>query len=192
MVILSIPPESTIGCSAVIGVHARCVVLVRDARGAATGDAGEPPGVIDDGCEGNAIMTRSMVAALALGCLAVSGAGSAAAARQPAQYTVSLRSMDHAHAVGTALVAYNSTARHTTVTLHLRGLSAGIHFAHIHVGRCGGNGDVKYPLAPMQAGRAGTATSVTVLPGHLSGSALHINVHGVPGQALLVVACGNL
>jgi hypothetical protein len=89
-------------------------------------------------------------------------------------------------------VAYSAARRTTTVTLHLRGLTAGIHFAHVHVGRCGGNGDVAYALAPMQAGRAGTATSVTVLPAQLGRQAFHVNVHGVPGKALKVVACGDL
>jgi hypothetical protein len=100
--------------------------------------------------------------------------------------------MSKSHVSGTAVVAYSAARHTTTVTLRLHGLAAGIHFAHIHIGRCGGNGGVKYALAPMQASRAGTATSMTVLPEQLSGAALHINVHGVPGQALEIVACGNL
>ena len=137
-------------------------------------------------------MKRWMVAAVAMGGLAVSGNAVVTAAGQPATYTVALRPMGKNHVGGTAVLTYNSSKRTTTVTLRLHGLTAGIHFSHIHIGRCGGNGDVKYALAPLQAGRAGTATAVTVLPYHLSGSSLHINVHGIPGQALHVVACGNL
>jgi Cu/Zn superoxide dismutase len=116
----------------------------------------------------------------------------AGAAGQPVSHNITLHPMGGSHVGGTAAIVYNAAKRTTTVTIRLHGLTPGIHFAHIHVGRCGGNGDVRYALAPMQAGHAGTASGVTVLPYRLSGSALHINVHGVPSQALKVVACGNL
>lgn len=139
-------------------------------------------------------MSKWMVAAgaVAFGALAVSGNAVVSAAGRAATYTVALHPMGTNHVSGTAVLSYSSSKRTTTVTVRLHGLTTGIHFAHIHIGRCGGNGDVKYPLAPLQAGRAGTASGVTVLPYRLSGSALHINVHGVPGKALQVVACGNL
>lgn len=137
-------------------------------------------------------MIRWLGAAVAMAALVAHGTALSGAAGRPARFTIAIHPMSRSHVSGTAAVAYNAARHTTTVTLRLRGLAAGIHFAHIHIGRCGGNGGVKYALAPMQVGRAGTATGVTVLPEQLSGSQLHINVHGVPGQALEVVACGNL
>ncbi len=137
-------------------------------------------------------MKRWIGAAVAIGVLAVSSAPLTDAAGRPAQYTIALRPMGHSHVSGSARIVYNSAVHATTVTVRLQGLSAGIHFAHIHIGRCGGNGDVRYALAPMQVGRSGKVTQVTVVPAHLIASPLHINVHGVPSHALQVVACGNL
>lgn len=137
-------------------------------------------------------MSRWVIAALGLGLLAVSGTATTSAAARAALDKVVIQSMSRSHVSGTATVAYDAKKHATTVILHLRGLTSGIHFAHIHIGRCGGNGDVKYALAPLQASRSDTAASVTVLPYQLVGSALHINVHGVPNQVLKIVACGNL
>jgi CHRD domain len=137
-------------------------------------------------------MKRWIGAVVAIGVLALSSAPVTDAAARPAQYTIALRPMGHSHVSGSARVVYNGKAHTTTVTVRLQGLSAGIHFAHIHIGSCGGNGDVRYALAPMQVGRSGTVTETTVVPAHLITSALHINVHGVPSHALQVVACGNL
>jgi hypothetical protein len=137
-------------------------------------------------------MKRWIGVATAIGVLALSSAPMTDAAGRPAQYTIALHPMGHSRVSGSARIAYNGKAHTTTVTLQLQGLSAGIHFAHIHIGSCGGNGDVRYALAPMQVGRSGKVTVTTVVPAHLITSALHINVHGVPGHALQVVACGNL
>lgn len=137
-------------------------------------------------------MKRWIGAVAVIGVLALSSAPMTDAAGRPVQYTIALHPMGHSHVSGSAHIAYNGKAHTTTVTLHLQGLSAGIHFAHIHIGGCGGNGDVRYALAPMQVGRSGKVTQVTVVPAHLITSALHINVHGVPSHALQVVACGNL
>ncbi len=104
---------------------------------------------------------------------------------------VALRSVGASHATGTATVVYDG-AHGATVTLTARGLTAGTHAAHIHIGHCGKNGDVKYPLAPVTASAAGVGTSVTTFPYKLAGAALYINIHGVPGKPMLIVSCGNL
>ena len=137
-------------------------------------------------------MNKWVAAATGIGLLVVNSTAQVSATGRPARFEIALHSMGGSHVSGTALVVYNAAHHTTTVTLHLHGLTAGIHFAHIHIGRCGGNGSVKTGLAPMQVGRSGTATSVTTIPSQVTGSALHINIHGVPGQPLKVVACGNL
>jgi hypothetical protein len=133
-----------------------------------------------------------MATVMGCGLLMASNAAVVDATGRPARYEIVLHSMGASHVGGTATIAYDAAHHTTTVTLRLHGFSAGIHFAHIHIGRCGGNGDVKYALAPMRAGRSGTATGVTTIPYRLGGSALHINVHGVPSQPMKIVACGNL
>jgi hypothetical protein len=137
-------------------------------------------------------MSRLLATVVGCGLLIVSSTAYVGATGRAARYQIALRPYGGSHVSGTATIAYDAAHHTTTVTLYLRGFSAGIHFAHIHIGRCGGNGDVRYALEPMRAGRAGTATSVTSIPYHLNGSALHINVHGIPSQPMKIVACGNL
>lgn len=122
----------------------------------------------------------------------VIGSGVAAAAQHVATMRVALHSVDAGHTWGTAMIVYNSTTHRTVVTLSAHGLTPGLHLAHIHVGHCGKNGDIKYPLAPITASRAGTGASVTTFPYALTGASLYVNIHGVPGKVLKIIACGNL
>lgn len=133
---------------------------------------------------------KRILAVLTIG-LVISSSAAMASSQQTVTH-VMLRSVGTSHVTGAASVVYDNKTRHTTVTLTARGLAPGLHFAHIHVGHCGHNGDVKYALAPIQASRAGTGKSITIFPYKLAGAALYINIHGVPGKALLIVACGNL
>jgi hypothetical protein len=133
-----------------------------------------------------------MAVVVGCGLLIVSNAVAVDATGRPARYDITLRPMGASHVGGTATIVYDAARHTTTVTLRLHGFSAGIHFAHIHIGRCGGSGDVKYALVPMRAGRAGTASGVTSIRGRLDGSSLHINVHGIQNQPMKIVACGNL
>lgn len=136
-------------------------------------------------------MVKHILAAVTVSVAIASGVVVANAAQQKAMH-VSLRSVGPSHVSGTAVIVYNASTHKTTVTLAVKGLSPGIHLTHIHVGHCGSNGDVRYPLAPLQANKAGSASSVTVLPTKLHGASSYINVHGVPGNIIKIVACGNL
>lgn len=137
-------------------------------------------------------MRKRILVAAIVGLSILSAGNSAGAAVRSSTMRVSLRSVGVSHAWGTATIVYNSKTRHTTVTLNAHGLTPGIHLTHIHVGHCGSNGDVRYALAPFQVSARGTGTSVTTFPYKLTGSALYINIHGVPRHLMEIVACGNL
>lgn len=136
-------------------------------------------------------MVKRILAAVTVSVAMAGGVVVASAAQQQSMH-VSLRSVGSSHVTGTAVIVYNASTHKTTVTLTVKGLTPGIHLTHIHVGHCGRNGDVRYPLTTLQANKAGSARSVTVLPAKLSGASFYINVHGVPGKVMQIVACGNL
>jgi len=135
-------------------------------------------------------MIKRILAATAVS--TIIGGGIVMAAATPPAIHIVLRAVASSHVTGTAIVVYDEAARRTTVTLTARGLTAGVHVAHIHSGRCGKNGNVKYPLVPMTASSTGTGASTTTFPYKFAGAALYINIHGVPGKPMLIVSCGNL
>jgi hypothetical protein len=83
-------------------------------------------------------------------------------------------------AKGTEVVVY---------VTHLGG--AGVHPEHLHAGRCGSNGPIKYPLANLVTNASGTGTSATLIKGMIPMSGLYVNVHASLTN-LTPVACGNL
>jgi hypothetical protein len=66
-----------------------------------------------------------------------------------------------------------------------------VHAEHLHAGRCGSNGPIKYPLANLMTNAQGNGTSVTLLKGTIPMSGLYVNVHASTTN-LKPVACGNL
>ncbi len=91
---------------------------------------------------------------------------------------------------GTATLDQNPGGAGTTVVLSLHGGSAAPQPSHIHLGVCGSNGPVKYPLKPVTEGK-----STTVVPVRLSyilGLGTYINVHKAPKDIATIVSCGNI
>jgi hypothetical protein len=83
-------------------------------------------------------------------------------------------------------------ARGTEVAVYVTHLGgAGVHPEHLHAGRCGSNGLIKYPLANLMTNARGDGTSATLLKGTIPMSGLYVNVHASLTN-LTPVACGNL
>jgi hypothetical protein len=126
------------------------------------------------------------------------GAGSRRVARRPIAQTRRLRRAGHwPHRLipvevgqkgvrygtpqGRAIVAYDGYRHTLTVTVHARGVTPGLHAAHIHLGSCMNQGPVEYMLRDLLANRHGTIehavrvfTNVTTpIPAH----GWYLNIH---------------
>ena len=135
-------------------------------------------------------MIKRIAAALALSALILTGVtGATPAQRTLATKTVHLNPVGTSHVTGTATITYSARKHTTTVVLRVMHLTVGTHLAHFHIGHCGSNGPVKYPLTPMVG--PGMKMSTTVFPGKLKGT-LYINVHGTPKSPMMVVSCGDV
>jgi CHRD domain len=91
---------------------------------------------------------------------------------------------------GTATLDQNAGGAGTTVKLMLHGGSAAPQPAHIHVGVCGSNGPIKWPLKSVTAGM-----STTVVPaalGVIMSTGAYVNVHKSPKELANIVSCGNI
>jgi CHRD domain len=87
---------------------------------------------------------------------------------------------------------------HFTVRLNVAGLHADSpHPAHIHVGTCGSNGAIIYPLQNVIANGSGNGTSTTTIthPFQAPANGRYINVHLGPtmaGSGAMPIACGQI
>lgn len=101
---------------------------------------------------------------------------------------------------GTATLKWNRDSENLTVTISLVGLAGNsTHPAHIHIGDCGDNGAILYPLNDVVANAAGDATVSTVIhevEGGIPSRGWYINVHNGPTLATtdeaIAIACGNV
>jgi CHRD domain len=103
---------------------------------------------------------------------------------------VDLTATDGGSSQGVALLT--KVAKGTEVVVYVTHLGGvGVHPEHLHAGRCGSNGPIKYPLANLMTNARGNGTSVTLLKGPIPMSGLYVNVHASLTN-LKPVACGNL
>jgi hypothetical protein len=103
---------------------------------------------------------------------------------------VNLTATGGGSASGVALLT--KVAKGTEVVVYVTHLGgAGVHPEHLHAGRCGSNGPIKYPLANLMTNAQGNGVSVTLLKGTIPMSGLYVNVHASLTN-LKPVACGNL
>lgn len=107
---------------------------------------------------------------------------------------------------GSATLAFDPGARTLTVSVTANGLAAGSdHAEHIHLGSCGAQGAVHFPLNDLVASADGTAEATTVIPNvdqappdsgwyvnvHL-GSATQIEQDGNPTLYFQPILCGDV
>ena len=93
---------------------------------------------------------------------------------------------------GHGVALLTKVAKGTEVVVYVTHLGgAGVHAEHLHAGRCGSNGPIKYPLANLMTNAQGNGVSVTPLKGTIPMSGLYVNVHASLTN-LKPVACGNL
>jgi len=145
-------------------------------------------------------MIKRILAAAAVGAVVMSGATAVSAAQRPQTTRTStterimLAAQGGSLAHGTAVITYNMLSHKTTVVLSVTGLAKNKpHLAHFHLGRCGSNGAIKYPLTTLQSmGAAMMSTSTTVVNANVMHKKLYINVHGTSSNEMKVVACGNV
>ena len=146
-------------------------------------------------------MMRRISALVLAGGLVAGGmsVGSASAASRPGAMmtqTIMLHQVGNSKVTGTAKFTYNPSAKMTTVLLTVRGLKPGsIHPAHIHVGRCGGNGAVIYPFSVIKARSNGMGVATTKFRGTFQHKMWYINVHqgpGLAGKQFTVISCANV
>jgi CHRD domain len=69
---------------------------------------------------------------------------------------------------GSALIAYDRTARTISVTVNATGFAPGAHAAHIHVGSCVSQGRVEYMLADYTANAKGQIVNQTRVVTHVT------------------------
>jgi Cu/Zn superoxide dismutase len=107
---------------------------------------------------------------------------------------------------GWATVTYDPNAKTISVTVNASGVTPGAHAAHIHIGSCASQGNVKYMLMDFTANDEGqivhetrTVTDATPLPA----SGWYLNLHQGNGNNILDAAgnptinfrpliCGNI
>lgn len=91
---------------------------------------------------------------------------------------------------GTATFNRDPQGLGTMVTLALHGGSAAPQPSHIHVGTCGSNGPIKWPLKPVVAGKSATMVPATIAV--IMSTGAYINVHKSPKDLATIVSCGNV
>jgi len=103
-------------------------------------------------------MIKRILAAVAVSAAVAGGATAASAAqgtsttRMSASETIMLTPQGGSMAHGKAVLTYSMMSHKTTVVLTLTGLAKNKpHLAHFHLGRCGSNGAIKYPLTTLQS-----------------------------------------
>ena len=107
---------------------------------------------------------------------------------------------------GSAKLTYDAVARTLSVSVSATGLIDGsAHAAHIHLGSCGSQGAVQYPLNDLVASPTGTADTTTVIHNlaqapptsgwyiniHL-GSSSQIQQNGQPTLYFQPILCGDI
>jgi len=110
------------------------------------------------------------------------------------------------HPQGSAKLTYDPAKKALTVAATASGLVAGSeHAVHIHLGSCGAQGAVKYPLDDLVASPTGAAETTTVIQNvdqappasgwyinvHL-GSSSQIEQNGQPTLYFQPIICGNI
>jgi hypothetical protein len=78
----------------------------------------------------------------------------------------------------------------TSVKLSLHGGTAAPQPSHIHVGTCGSNGPIKWPLKSVVEGKSSTVVSASLSVIMATGT--YINVHKSPKDLATIVSCGNI
>jgi len=145
-------------------------------------------------------MIKRILAAVAVGAVVASGATVASASqgtnttRMSATETIMLTSQGGSMAHGKAVLTYSMMSHKTTVVLTVTGLAKNQeHLAHFHVGQCGSNGAIVYPLTTLHSmGANMMSTSTSIVKANVMHKKLYINVHGTSKSMLKVVACGNV
>ncbi|RDH76174.1 CHRD domain-containing protein [Mycolicibacterium moriokaense] len=89
---------------------------------------------------------------------------------------------------GSAALTFDPGAKTLTVTVAAKGLAAGsAHAEHIHLGTCGAQGAVQYPLNDLVASADGAAKTTTVIQNVDQApprSGWYVNVHLGPADAI--------
>jgi Cu/Zn superoxide dismutase len=100
---------------------------------------------------------------------------------------------DYQTLTGTASLVYNPTAQTLTVTVNARGLTPGLHAAHIHVGSCASQGSVQYMLMDLTANSQGQVMNetrvVTGVTSPIPASGMYLNIH--QGDSNTILANGQ-
>jgi hypothetical protein len=144
------------------------------------------------------ILSLAALAALVLGSTAGASAQGGSMAKGGAMnhalvarhIVVKLNAIGGSGESGTATLDQNVGGTGTTVKLSLHGGTAAPQPAHIHVGVCGSNGPIKWPLKPVTEGK-----STTVVPaalGVIMSTGTYVNVHKSPKDLATIVSCGNI
>lgn len=142
-------------------------------------------------------MKRAMSGSLAILCTAaVSMSGgmrlpASSEAAHPAATYGAAALMSQAGSKATGAVAIVREKGHLAVYVSVSGLKPGsTHAEHIHIGHCGSNGPIRYPLTTLVADAAGNATSYTaVMAPKIQQMGWYLNVHNEAG---VPIACGNV
>ena len=103
---------------------------------------------------------------------------------------VKLNAIGGSRESGTATLDENAGGSGTTVKLSLHGGSAAPQPAHIHLGTCGSNGPIKWPLKSVTAGK-----STTVVPASLAvimSTGTYVNIHKSPNDLATIASCGTI
>ncbi len=110
----------------------------------------------------------------------------------PHRIVVKLDAIGGSGESGTATLSQNigSPMAGTVVTLSLHGGSAAPQPAHIHIGVCGSNGPIKYPLKPVTEGKSTTVVRAKL--SYIMSLGAYINVHKSPADLATIVSCGNI
>lgn len=120
--------------------------------------------------------------------------------------TVGASGVSYGRPAGLASLVYNASAQTLTITVTAAGLTPGPHAAHIHLGSCQDQGNVKYMLADFIADAHGlilhqtrVVTGVTSVPGpgswylnlHMGGMS-QILANGSPTAYFRPMLCTNI
>lgn len=103
---------------------------------------------------------------------------------------VKLNAIGSSHESGTAVLDQNPGGSGTTVKLSLHGGSAAPQPSHIHLGTCGSNGPIKWPLKSVTAGKSTTVVPASL--GVIMSTGTYINVHESPKDLATIASCGTI
>lgn len=108
--------------------------------------------------------------------------------------TVTLTAQNGTKVTGTAVLT-EMPGGSVRVVLDMQGLDPGQHKAHIHVGTCANQGDIKFDLETLRTTADGKATSMTVIKADFNDlitGQFYVNVHNDPGTPTYIASCGEI